>query len=304
VRDRLNHLSTIVFVQNGMGVVDEVNEKVFPDAHSRPHYIIGVMSHGIRNSCLRDLDSAPPVLLPSPTPIATTTLPVRRHFSIIHTGPGTLELGMLPQNDRDSTLSIAPTARYLLRTLTRAPELCATGHAPDDPSDSILLFQLEKLAINAVINPLTALLDVPNGGILHNPPLSQSISGILSEISQLVLRLPEVSHIDTDLLRDRFSVDRLTTLALGVAERTAANSSSMREDVHQYRFTESAYINGYVARRGRELDLPCPRNEMVADLVDAAAELKRKERYSWVPMLPGLADPEADEQQRREINKL
>ncbi|HYF79958.1 MAG TPA: ketopantoate reductase C-terminal domain-containing protein, partial [Symbiobacteriaceae bacterium] len=48
---------------------------------------------------------------------------------------------------------------------------------------------------------------------------------------------------------------------------TAANRSSMLQDVERGRRTEVDAINGAVAERGRDLGVPTPINETLADLV-------------------------------------
>ena len=52
-----------------------------------------------------------------------------------------------------------------------------------------------------------------------------------------------------------------------VARATAANRSSMLQDVERGRRTEVDAINGAVAERGRALGVPTPINETLADLV-------------------------------------
>src|SRR4051812_39109213 len=47
IRHRLNEHSTILFLQNGMGTVEEVTKKLFPDPSRQPHYLAGIISHGV-----------------------------------------------------------------------------------------------------------------------------------------------------------------------------------------------------------------------------------------------------------------
>ncbi|KAL4952897.1 ketopantoate reductase [Aspergillus filifer] len=44
---RLKPSSTILFLQNGCGMLDEVSAHLFPDPPTRPHYLVGVISHGV-----------------------------------------------------------------------------------------------------------------------------------------------------------------------------------------------------------------------------------------------------------------
>jgi ketopantoate reductase len=56
----------------------------------------------------------------------------------------------------------------------------------------LLQLQFEKLVVDCVSNPLTALIDVPNGGILNNDPLSHVQRAVIAEISNVTQALPEM----------------------------------------------------------------------------------------------------------------
>jgi 2-dehydropantoate 2-reductase len=112
----------------------------------------------------------------------------------------------------------------------------------------------EKLAINAGINPTTALARVPNGA-LNNGPLA----GIAREAARETARVAREQGVD---LGDEAAVAALD----GVVEATAANTSSMLQDVAAGRRTEIDAINGAVLdRAGR----PVPVNRALTGLVRA-----------------------------------
>ena len=112
----------------------------------------------------------------------------------------------------------------------------------------------EKLAINAGINPTTALARVPNGA-LNNGPLA----GIAREAARETARVAREQGVD---LGDEAAVAALDR----VVEATAANTSSMLQDVAAGRRTEIDAINGAVLdRAGR----PVPVNRTLAGLVRA-----------------------------------
>ncbi|MDY0396293.1 2-dehydropantoate 2-reductase [Virgibacillus halophilus] len=102
---------------------------------------------------------------------------------------------------------------------------------------SDMLFMLsEKLAVNAVINPLTAIFDVDNGQILHNTHLN-----CLAE--QLCEEACNVLGLEIRVMWDR---------VMEVAEKTSANISSMRKDLHENRKTENDAISGYILKRAKK----------------------------------------------------
>ena len=112
----------------------------------------------------------------------------------------------------------------------------------------------EKLAINAGINPTTALARVPNGALSNGP-----LAGIARKAARETARVAREQGVD---LGDEAAVAALD----GVVEATAANTSSMLQDVNAGRRTEIDAINGAVLdRAGR----PVPVNRTLAGLVRA-----------------------------------
>jgi 2-dehydropantoate 2-reductase len=114
----------------------------------------------------------------------------------------------------------------------------------------------EKLAVNAAINPTTALARVPNGAVV-DPPLADVARTAAAETAR-VARAHGVDVADDD------AVGR----ALDVARRTAANRSSMLQDVAAGRRTEVGAISGHVVDRAPE-GVSVPVNTVLASLVRA-----------------------------------
>lgn len=123
--------------------------------------------------------------------------------------------------------------------------------------DRILERLWGKLAVNAGINPFTAILDCRNGDILDAPLFLDNIDALCEELASLITAEGLPPHSPRELRDD---IER-------VARNTAANTSSMRGDFQSGRATEIDYINGYVARRSRELGLSAPVNQMLTERV-------------------------------------
>ena len=269
VRHRLRPSSTVLFIQNGMGQLDEVNEQVFPDPSTRPHYMQGIISHALW---------------------------MKEPFIPVHAGIGNLSVGMIPSSSSSthnpsspsSTPSEKenalwpPTSRHLLRTLL-LPALQNPLHTSPLPSPTLLTSQLLKLSMNCINNSLTPLLDIPNGHQLSNPHLSSTVIPLLiSEISSIILRFPELTTTPTpngssnSTTSDGPSVDPapfqpqpLEEFTRRIINMARKNSSSSREDVRKGRETELRYINGYLIKRGRELGADTRLNQLVLALVEA-----------------------------------
>lgn len=266
VRHRLTPQSAIVFIQNGMGVREEVNEKVFPDPATRPDYIQGITSHGLFYTKAYHITHAG---------VGTSA------FSIVYPErprPPVDEAGNIkPGEDFNDKDYWAISSIYLTNMLTRAPELTAIRINKNE----ILQFQLEKLAINCVINPLTALNDCQNGELLYNYNLSRVQRLLLIEISAVIRALPELQGIPG--IMARFSPERLRTLAVSVMQKTAANTSSMLQDMRTGKETEIEYMNGYIVRRGEELGIKCALNYMLAQMVLAKTRMLSRKMQSEIP---------------------
>jgi len=258
VKHRLRPESTICLLQNGMGIIDHLNRDVFPDPVTRPNYIQGVVTHGLNS--------------PDPTD----------PFFAVHAAHGTIALAAMPRGDLkdnpSASVPFAPTSRYLLRTLTASPVLAAVGFPPLE----FMLLQLEKLAINAVINPLTVMLDAPNGSILYNFAITRTMRLLLAEISLVIRSLPELRGLPN--VQDRFSPERLETLVVSIANKTGQNISSMLADVRAGRKTEVRYINGYIVRKGEELGMQLPCNYMMMQLVEGKTNMIQRENLDQVPV--------------------
>ncbi|WDE12917.1 2-dehydropantoate 2-reductase [Thalassomonas haliotis] len=115
-------------------------------------------------------------------------------------------------------------------------------------TNNIVEKQWRKLAVNSVINPLTALHQLKNGQILADKFTAQ-ITAILTEVSQVA----KSQGIELDLRE-------LEQVVTGVAQATSNNISSMRCDVLGGKKTEIDYISGYIHRLGVKEHLATPEN--------------------------------------------
>lgn len=114
-----------------------------------------------------------------------------------------------------------------------------------------------KLVVNAAINPLTALLGVPNGELLAIPEARQLMENAAREAGAVA------AAVGVRLLED--PVERVRK----VAHATASNRSSMLQDLQRGRRTEILAINGAVVAIGGEVGVATPVNEALTLLVRA-----------------------------------
>lgn len=118
-----------------------------------------------------------------------------------------------------------------------------------------------KLAINAGINPLTALLTVPNGFLADH----RACRRLMEEAAREVGAVAAAQGID-------LPYDNPAAAALDVARRTAANRSSMLQDRSQGRPTEIDAICGAVVAAGERHGVPTPVNRLFLRWMAARSE--------------------------------
>lgn len=115
-----------------------------------------------------------------------------------------------------------------------------------------------KLVINAAINPLTALLRVPNGELLNRPSAREMMAKLAREVA-------EVANAE----KIKLPFDDPAAMAEEVARKTAANQSSMLQDVLRNAPTEIDAICGAVVRAGEKHSIETPANLACWNLVRA-----------------------------------
>jgi 2-dehydropantoate 2-reductase len=115
-----------------------------------------------------------------------------------------------------------------------------------------------KLVVNTAINPLTALLRIPNGALLERPGARLAMAALARETAAVAtalgVPLPFADPVST---------------AEDVARRTATNRSSMLQDVKRGAPTEIDAICGAVVRAGEERGVRAPVNWTMWQLVSA-----------------------------------
>lgn len=264
IRDRLQSSSTILFLQDGMGIIDEVNQKVFPDPMTRPNYALGSIEHKLtpteRVFTLIEKEAKGGALSVQIRSTSSNAQPSQQH-SILRRLDGTWRPFM-----------------FLMRTLARSPELkVATLARPD-----FLMKQLQNLAVNSIIGPLSVLYDCSNGELLNNNMVFQSMRLILKETSQILRSLPEISRVSK--IHEKFSARKLEAIVVSVIKMTDDNSSVMLQDVKAGRRTSMGFYNGYLVRRATELGIACPHNEMLLTMVRAKQEVMSKKAESYIPL--------------------
>ena len=115
-----------------------------------------------------------------------------------------------------------------------------------------------KLVINAAINPLTAILRVPNGRLLELPSAREMMNSLARETA----RVAEAENVPLPFPDPVAAAEE-------VARKTAANHSSMLQDVLRGAPTEIDAICGAVVNIGQKHAIETPTNWACWKLVNA-----------------------------------
>lgn len=113
-----------------------------------------------------------------------------------------------------------------------------------------------KLIINVGINALTAVTRLHNGRLVEHDEVRSLMRAMVQEATKVVKRK-----------RIKLAYDDPIQKAESVAKATAANVSSMLQDVLNKKRTEIDFINGAIVRQGKALGIATPVNEVLTNLV-------------------------------------
>lgn len=185
--------------------------------------------------------------------IAVTTEAARKldDRTVHHTGRGMTFIG---------SPEAAPGPEYQEKMLIQA-----LGKAGFDArvSNNIKETVWKKLLINAVINPLTAILRIRNGELLESRERIDWMRELFQE--GLAVARAEGVNLSPGLWEELLSVCR----------RTANNHSSMLQDIMNGRRTEMEWINGSLLKAGARHGLELPAH---AAVVRRIREMERDNR--------------------------
>ena len=117
--------------------------------------------------------------------------------------------------------------------------------------------QWRKVIFNSATNPMGALTGLTHGRVCEDQALRALVSGLVDEGKAVVAVQGIVLDMDPEELIDRSSQP----------DQAYGHKASMLQDIEARRPTEIDYLNGGIARFGRELGVPTPLNDAVTALI-------------------------------------
>lgn len=158
---------------------------------------------------------------------------------VLHTGEGRIRLATAKDEPKQGDILQSLEELFIIETI--------------EPEQLLL----EKVIINSCINPLTALLRVPNGHLVGSISAERAMREVYDELMNVLPSMKK--HVPFERVR-------------AVCQQTATNDSSMFVDVQQGRKTELDTIVWPIIERGRLNQIPTPRLHMLYQLLTSLHE--------------------------------
>ena len=174
-------------------------------------------------------------------------------FDVVRAGKGETLIGSFSDHLHEAEIPDA------MQTLLQMSHVSADGKDPLPTLNiawhtDIRTPMWHKLAINSVINALTAIYQCANGELINHPQGRPRLQQLCIETQDVMSRLG-IAPMGQGLLNS----------ALRILQQTALNKSSMLQDCQAGRPTEVEAINGYIIQQGALYHLPCAGHKQVCE---------------------------------------
>jgi 2-dehydropantoate 2-reductase len=157
----------------------------------------------------------------------------------------------------DTTLGPFEPQPAAAEEIARLADACTRGGMPTSAVADARPAQWRKVIFNAATNPVGALTGLTHGRVCERPDLRALVSALVDEGKAVAAAQDIVLDADPEELIDH------------AARPDVAydHKASMLQDVESRRATEIDYLNGGIARFGREHGVPTPLNDAITQLV-------------------------------------
>ncbi|WEK52997.1 MAG: 2-dehydropantoate 2-reductase [Candidatus Cohnella colombiensis] len=185
--------------------------------------------------------------------------------TVRHTGKGETQLGewgssMIDQQENQHTNRLVDSRKTINDVEGVLQEAGFTAFLSNQLREAVM----RKLLVNAVINPLTALLRVTNGDLIVTDERIALMHSLFTETFVI---------LQAHGLKEQQS---LWQWVVQVCEQTKDNESSMLQDIKANRMTEVDAINGAICQLARQQGLEAPLNTMITALIQASHSNRRE----------------------------
>ena len=169
-----------------------------------------------------------------------------------------IELGVVQWDVKgDTTFGPFEPSPANMDEIERLAAACTRGGMPAQAVADARGAQWRKVIFNASTNPIGALTGLTHGRVCERPDLRRLVTGLVDEGKAVAAAQGIELDADPEALIDH------------AARREVAydHKASMLQDVEAHRSTEVDWLNGGIARFGREHGVRTPLNEAVVALI-------------------------------------
>ena len=157
----------------------------------------------------------------------------------------------------DTTLGPFEPQPASMEEIARLADACTRGGMPTSAIGDARPAQWRKVIFNASTNPVGALTGLTHGRVCDRPDLRAVVRGLVDEGKAVAAAQGITLDADPEELIDHAAKP----------EVAYGHKASMLQDVESRRATEIDFLNGGIARFGRELGVPTPLNDAITRLI-------------------------------------
>jgi 2-dehydropantoate 2-reductase len=157
----------------------------------------------------------------------------------------------------DTTFAPFEPAPASMEEVERLADACTRGGMPAHAVADARPAQWRKVIFNASTNPIGALTGLTHGRVCERPDLRALVSGLVNEGKAVAAAQGIGLDADPEDLIDHAAKP----------EVAYGHKASMLQDVEARRQTEIDFLNGGIARFGREVGVPTPLNDTITALI-------------------------------------
>ena len=157
----------------------------------------------------------------------------------------------------DTTFSPFEPAPASAAEVAALADACTRGGMPSEAVADARPAQWRKVIFNASTNPIGALTGLTHGRVCERPDLRALVTNLVDEGKAVAAAQGITLDADPEALIDHAA---RPDVAYG-------HKASMLQDVEARRLTEIDFLNGGIARFGRELGVPTPTHDTITALI-------------------------------------
>jgi 2-dehydropantoate 2-reductase len=157
----------------------------------------------------------------------------------------------------DTTFSPFESAPASMEQVEQLADACTRGGMPASSVADARPAQWRKVIFNASTNPIGALTGLTHGRVCERPDLRALVTGLVDEGKAVASAQGITLDADPEDLIDHAAKPEIAY----------NHKASMLQDVEARRQTEIDFLNGGIARFGREIGVATPLNDTITSLI-------------------------------------